>query len=427
MDRSVVEDSFLMTGRKTKIIIAILSFIIIVGLYNYVLQLRKGLAVTGLSDKIFWGVYITNFIFFIGISHAGTLISAILRLTETGWRTPITRLAEMITLIALILGASSILIDMGQIWRIGNMLGSPNIRSPLIWDLIAILLYLLGSLIFFYLPLIPDAAYYAGRVPKHYRFRKKLYTWIARGWTGDDEQKEILRGNIKRMSIVIIPVMISVHTIIAWIMSMTSRVGWDSTIFGPYFVVGAIYSGIATVLMAMVLFTVFYKLEDYITKEHFISLSKIFLIINLTYAYFTISEYLTVGYKSQISGIALLEEIFYGHFSGFFWFFIIFGLIIPSILLIMLINKKKNITDHMTKLIVFATALLVNMSMWIKRYLITVPTLSQEGDNTGWYTYLPTSVEIWITLAQFSAFILFFIVLSKIFPIISLWEVEEGE
>ncbi|MCE7737713.1 MAG: polysulfide reductase NrfD, partial [Candidatus Heimdallarchaeota archaeon] len=334
---------------------------------------------------------------------------------------------EMITLIALLLGVSSILIDMGQIGRIGNMIISPNIRSPLIWDLIAILLYLMGSLIFFYLPLIPDAAYYRDKIPEHSKFRKKLYSWISRGWTGEEDQKKLLNRNIKRMSIVIIPVMISVHTIIAWIMSMTSRVGWDSTIFGPYFVVGAIYSGIATVLMAMVLFTVFYKLDDYITKSHFISLSKLFLIIALTYAYFTISEYLTAGYKSQITEIGLLDELFYGQFSGFFWIFVVFGLIFPSILLILLIVTKNSISGKMTKIIVFTSALLVNVGMWIKRYLITVPTLSQGGENMGWVNYLPTSTEIWITLAQFSFFILLFIVLCKIFPIISLWEVEAGE
>ncbi len=424
--RLIVEKSMLETGIKTKLLIVILIVISLIGMYQYSKQLDKGLGVTGLSNKVFWGLYITNFVFFIGISHAGTLISAILRVTGAEWRTPVTRLAEEITIIALIFGAVSVLVDMGRIDRVLNLLIHGRIISPLVWDVISISFYLIGSSLFLYLPLIPDCAYYRDNLPEKYRFRRFFYRVLALGWEGNEKQREILEKNIKKMSYIIIPVAISVHTVVSWIMSMTWRVGWHSTIFGPYFVVGAIFSGLATLLMAMVLFTIAYNLDEFITKDHFVSLSKLLLGFTITYMYFAISEYLTIGYTSEKAEIELIHELLYGDFALMFWYFMLGGLIIPAILLSIVIFKK-SLSDRMVMTLVFIAAIMINLGMWLKRYLITVPTLSRPTVQEGWYEYIPSEVEIWILISKFASFILFFIILSKIFPIISLWEVEEEE
>ncbi|MCY3414896.1 MAG: polysulfide reductase NrfD [Candidatus Heimdallarchaeota archaeon] len=429
--RAVVEKSMFETGPKTKILMLILIMIILNGAVMYILQLINGLSVTGLTKKVFWGMYITNFVFFIGVSHAGTLISAILRVTGAGWRTPITRLAEEITALALIFGATSVLIDMGRLNRVGNVFIHSNLQSPLIWDVTSLTFYLLGSLLFLYLPIIPDAAYYRDNLPEDKwgwkQWRKKFYTIISVGFRGTERQYEILEKNISRMSYVIIPVAVSVHTVVSWIMSMSWRVGWNSTIFGPYFVIGAIFSGLASLLMAMVLFTHFYKLHEYLTKDHFISLSKLFLVFTIMYFYFTLSEYLTGGYKSEHAEIDLLQELYYGQYAGMFWYFVIGGLVIPIIAIWLMIAKKDKLSFNQVLGIIFVTSTMVNIGMWIKRYIIVVPVLARETVQEGWHTYTPNYTEWSIFAAQTAGFVLLYIILSKLVPIISLWEVEHEQ
>jgi molybdopterin-containing oxidoreductase family membrane subunit len=412
------------TGRKTWILMVFLTALSLMGIYQYSKQFNQGLGVTGLTNKIFWGMYVTNFVFFIGISHAGTLISAILRVTGAEWRTPVTRLAEEITVIALIFGTVSVLVDMGRFDRVFNIVTHGRIISPLVWDVVSISFYLIGSWLFLYLPLIPDLAYYRDNLPDEYRFRKFIYRILALGWEGNEEQHKILEKNIKMMSYIIIPVAVSVHTVVSWIMSMTWRVGWHSTIFGPYFVVGAIFSGLATLLMAMVIFTVAYNLDDFLTKQHFVSLSKLLFVFTLTYMYFSIAEYLTIGYTSEKAELELIHELLYGEYALLFWYFMVGGLIIPALLLLLVIFKE-DLSNKMVLTIVFIASTMINLGMWLKRYLITVPTLARPTIQEGWHEYMPSSVEIWILVSKFASFILIFIIMSKFIPIISLWEVEE--
>ena len=422
--RLIVEKTMLETGPKTIALMLLLATLSGIGIYKYTQQFEQGLTVTGLTNDVFWGLYLTNFVFFIGISHAGTLISAILRVTGADWRTPITRLAEEITIIALVFGIVSVIIDMGRMDRVYHVIVYGRIVSPLIWDVISIGFYLVGSLLFLYIPLIPDLAYYRDNLPDKYRVRRFFYRIFALGWKGTPEQREILEKNIRKMSYIIIPVAVSVHTVVSWIMSLTWRVGWRSTIFGPYFVVGAIFSGLATLLMAMVAFTFFAKLEEFITREHFVQLAKLLFVFTVMYMYLSIAEYLTIGYTSELAEIELLHELLYGEYALLFWYFMLGGLIIPAILLLTVIFKD-SLSDKMTLLLIFIASSMINLGMWLKRYLITVPTLARPTLDEGWHEYIPTEVEIWILVSKFASFILFFIILMKLFPIISLWEVEE--
>ncbi|MHA2365748.1 MAG: NrfD/PsrC family molybdoenzyme membrane anchor subunit [Candidatus Hodarchaeales archaeon] len=396
----------------------ILLLISLIGLYAYSIQLQKGLIVTGMSDRVFYGYYVINFVFFIGISHAGMLISALLRVLNVEWRKPITRMAEGITVFSLLIGTSMILIDMGRIERMFNVIFNMNISSPIVWDFLAIFTYLLGSILFLYLTLIPDLAILRDRITDKREIKFKFYNLLALRWNGTPNQTKLLEQGISIMTLIIIPIAIAVHTAVSWIFSMTWRPGWHSTIFGPYFVVGAVFSGIATILIAMAIFRKFYNLDDFITEEHFQKLSLLLLVFALLYLYFTISEYLTIGYTNWKEDASILGEIFYGQFAWIFWTFFIAGLMIPIMLLI--IPRTRTI-----KGIVFAS-ILVNFGMWLKRYIIIIPTASAPIISGDWVVYTPTWVELVITITGFVILVFLMGVFSKVFPIISIWEVYES-
>ncbi|MGZ8578782.1 MAG: NrfD/PsrC family molybdoenzyme membrane anchor subunit, partial [Actinomycetota bacterium] len=255
-------------GVRGRLLVAALALVVAWGIFAWTWQVSHGLAVTGLNDRVSWGFYLTNFIFFAGISMAGTLISAILRLTHAEWRRPITRLAEMITVVALIVVASMVVADMGRPERLLNVVLHPHLRSPILWDVLSISTYLAGSVLYLYLALVPDLAILrdggvGGRV------RSRLYSALSLSWHGVPEQRRLLVRAIGVMAVVIVPVAVSVHSVVSWIFGMTLRSGWNSTIFGPYFVVGAIFSGIAGIVVVMAIFRRVYHLEEYITEKHF--------------------------------------------------------------------------------------------------------------------------------------------------------------
>lgn len=423
-------------------LVAVLGLTVLWAGYAWSVQLRQGLVVTGLRDVVIWGFYITNFVFFIGISHAGTLISAILRVTHVPWRTSVTRVAEVITVVALMTGASMIIIDMGRPDRVLNLFKFGRIQSPLVWDLLAVITYLTGSLIYLYLPLIPDIARLRDRVSNrmHLReltyqrvdhsgkivekevirasaFKRFLYTTMAVGWRDTPTQKRRLERAISIMSILIIPIAVSVHTVVSWVFAMTVRVGWNSTIFGPYFVVGAIFSGIASLIIAMALFRKFLHLEEYITVKQFQSLGFLLLALNAIYLYFTAAEYLTVGYKLAESEKQLLSLLFVGQQAPLFWGFVLGGLLVPGLMIAL--PWTRNIPG------IIAASVLVNVGMWLKRFVIIVPSLQVPLMPYDFGVYRPTWVEWSITAGAFAGFSLLYVLFAKVFPIVSFWEMAE--
>jgi len=387
------------------------------GAYAYSVQLREGLAVTNMRNTVLWGVYISNFVFFIGISHVGALMSAILRLTHANWRKPVTRMAEAITVCSLAVGAAMPLIDLGRPDRILNVIVYGRLQSAILWDFVSISTYLTGSLIFLYLFLLPDTALLRDRLRGVGRFRRWLYTTLSIGWKGTSGQRRRLDRSIGIMTILILPIAISVHTVVSWIFAMTLRVGWDSTIFGPYFVAGALFSGVASVLMAMALFTHFYKLQKWITPVHFRNLGLILLLLDIVYIYFTLNEYVTVSYKNETTEAQLLSALYGGEFAWIFWSVQIGGLLIPAFILA--IRRTR------TTLGIIVAATLVNVTMWLKRYVIVVSTLATPQMPQPWGAYWPSWVEWSITAAAFAGFVLLFALFSRVFPIVSVWEVTE--
>ena len=406
------------TSKSYYILVLLLLVIIAWGLYAYIVQLRYGLMATGMRDVVMWGLYLVNFVFFIGISHAGTLISAILRLSNAGWRTPITRMAELITVVALMIGALMPLIDLGRPDRVLNMLIYGRFQSPLLWDVVSITSYLAGSLIYFYLPLIPDFARMRDRLGQEAStLKRKAYTFLAIGWKDTPEQRKRLNKTIGIMAIMIIPIAVSVHTVVSYVFSMTLRPGWDSTVFGAYFVIGAIFSGIASILIVMVIFRKFYHLEEYITEKHFRNLGYLMLTMLAIYLYLTIGEYLTIGYKMETEEKHLLTLLMLGKNALWFWTFVIAGLVVPAILIVL--RRGRTIPRIIT------AAVLINVAMWIKRFVIVIPSIQVPLMPFEFGSYTPTWVEWSITGAAFAGFILIFTVASKFIPLISIWEVAE--
>jgi len=399
-------------------LVGVLAGIVAWGAYAYSVQLQQGLVVTAMRDTVSWGIYIANFVFFIGISHVGALMSAILRLTRAEWRRPVTRMAEAITVCSLFVGASMPIIDLGRPDRLLNVILYGRLESAILWDFLSIFTYLVGSLLFFYLFLIPDLAILRDRLAFVGRIRRWLYRKFSLGWTGAPEQRHRLERGIAIMTILIIPIAISVHTVVSWIFAMTLRVGWNSTIFGPYFVAGALFSGVATVLMAMAIFTHSYKLQKWIKPLHFRYLASLLLVLDIVYIYFTLNEYLTVAYKLESAEAPLLEALSFGPYSSMFWAVQIAGLIIPAFLLVFRRTR--------TTLGIVIAATLVNATMWIKRYVIVVSTLATPQMPIGWGAYTPTWVELSITAAGFAGFALLFAILSRLVPIVSVWETQEA-
>lgn len=397
---------------------AFLASVVAWAVYAYTVQLRHGLGVTGMGDVVPWGLYIVNFVFFIGISHAGTLISAILRVTQAEWRRPITRLAEAITVIALMVGGLMPLLDIGRPGRVLNLITDGSLRSPVLWDLLSITTYFCASALYLYLPLLPDIARCRDRLDGEVSWaRSRLYRILAMGWHGSAEQQRRLDRATGIMMILIIPIAVSVHTVVSWIFSMTVRAGWDSTIFGPYFVVGAIFSGIAAIIVVMAIFRRLYGLQEWITEVHFRYLGYMLLTLGALYAYFTFAEYLTLGYKLPEGEGPLLEALLVGRYAVPFWAFAIGGIVVP----IALIAWRPTRTVRW----IVVASVLVLAGMWLKRFVIVIPSLAVPLLPYEWGTYRPTWVELSLTAGAFALFALLFTLFARVFPVISMWEVEE--
>ncbi len=324
LDKEKLIDPLFKTPRGFYPTIAVLSLVFGYGVYMYIRQLVFGLGETGMTRPAYWGIYMVNFIFFIGISHAGTLISAILRVMGAEWRRPITRVAEAITAFALMVGTLQIIIDMGRPDRLGFTILHGRLQSPILWDVVSVTMYFLGSVTYLYLPLIPDAAILRDNCPENAPgWQKRLYTILALGWRGTKTQWIRLERAIAVMAVFIIPVAVSVHTIISWILATTVQPGWHSSIFGPYFVVGAIFSGIGALFIAMTVIRRIYRLENIIAEKQFRNLGLLFLTMNIVWFYFTYSEHLGVAAGQQVEEFPVLASKLWGEFAGGFWLMII--------------------------------------------------------------------------------------------------------
>ena len=406
------------TTRSFYPFVGVLLLLMFWGAYAYAFQLRNGLAVTGLNNSVFWGVYIVNFVFFIGVAHVGALVSAILRLMKVPWSKPVTRMAEVVTLAALPVAALMPLIDLGRVDRLHFVFLFGRLQSPIVWDFIAISTYVVGSMLFLYIPLIPDIKVVRESPLMKSRVKKLLYRILSAGWKGSAGQWTRLRKGIFALAVIILPIVFMVHTVVSYIFAMQLVPGWNSSIFGPYFVLGAVMSGVATLIIVMWFARRLYHWEDYLQNVHFKGLAIMLLVMVLGYMYFTMNDYVGVAYLGELAERGLLSTIFLQEYSP--WFALQLVLLLAASM-ILILPRTRTINGT------FVAAMMVFVSAWVKRFVIIVPPLLNPRIPRELVIYTPSWAEWAITFGAFASFILILTVFAKLFPIVSIWEVEEGE
>jgi len=403
---------------KSWMILAITCIVIfLAGVGALMTQVVKGHEVTGMRDNVVWGVYIVNFIFFMGLSYAGALISGVLHLFKSEWRKPIIRMAELITVVSILIGPVYILFCIGRLDRLWFLGVHPRIQSPITWDVIAISTDIIGCLIFLHLSFIEDFAILRDTPElKVAQWKKNLYKRLALGYENTPEQHKSLHLLKNIMASMVIAIAIIVYSVLAWIFGVTLQPGWHSTIFGPYFVIAAVYSGTGLLIILMAIFRKVYKLEKYITKEHFVKVGVMLMILAAFYGYFTFSDYLTKWYGSVKMDKKLIDKLF----ENFYWKFIFsnyIGIILPIVVVgFPKLRTIRNIT---------IAAVITVVALWVNRYLIVIPTLETpylpiQDTREAWKHYSSTWVEWTLSAAGVAVYCLLFMLASKLMPIVSI-------
>ena len=402
-------------GKRGTIWTIFLIVIIVAGLIAYIDQVIKGQVVTNMRDYALWGIYISNFVFFVATSFVGSVTVAILRLTNNTWRTPLVRIAEIISLAAIVMAGLTIMIDMGRPDRLLNLFIHARLQSPITWDVIIVPTYIIFSFLLLYFPLLPDLAI----LKKHFNKTKpkfsKWYGKLALNWTGSDAQKTIQEKSIKIIAIMIIPIGILLQTIDAWLFSTTYRVGWDSTNMGAYFISGAFVAGVGALVTMVWIIRKVRKLESYITDSHFDRLGKLLVLACLIYLYFNINEYLLPIFTAPVQEDIHLNALVSGEYAPLFWFAQIVGLILPIIILLFKKGRKP--------LPMFIVGFMVVIGSWWKRYIIVTPTLLHpflpiEGVPESWHHYFPSLHEWLITAATLAMALLIITIMVRYLPVI---------
>lgn len=420
----VTRDVFATLGNPTRTYYIVLGFVLsmlALGAFALLYQIRYGLGVAGYTPPVMWGVYITTFVFWVGIAHSGTLISAILYLFRSAWRTAVYRTAEAMTVFAVLTAGLFPLIHVGRIWYAYWLFPYPNQRqlwvnfkSPLVFDVFAISTYLTVSALFLILGLIPDIAAIREKATG---WRKKLYTVTALGWRGTNQQWRHYTKAYLYMAALATPLVLSVHSVVSWDFAVSIVPGWHATIFAPYFVAGAIYSGVALVITLMVPLRKAFKMERYVTVDHFENLAKLLLLTGMIVAYAYVIEYFMAWY----SGNRFEQQSFWNRAFGDYWWATWTMIICNGFLPLFLFFRK--IRRSIPAL--FVLSLFVNLGMWFERFVIIVVSLSFEYEPYAMGHYTPTWVEFSILGGSFAWFFLWFLLFAKNFPMVSITEVKE--
>lgn len=405
------------------LLVGVLVCLVAAGAGAWTYQVQTGIGQTNMHPPIFWAVYIASFIFWVGASHSGTFISGVLRLSKAEWRRPVTRIAELMTFISLMIATLFVFYHLGRVWRWYYLIPYPNqrelwpnFRSPLMWDAIAVFTYATASTIYLYLPLIPDFALLRERIDG---WRKPLYRVLSFGWTGTQNQWHVLETALRIITPLIVMVMVSVHSIVGWDFGVSLVPAWHSTIFAPYFVVGAVHSGVGLVAIGLYVLRKIYRLESYITPEHFDKISKLLVVTTLVLAYLYFAELLTIWYANIPDHMWVVDALLSGPFAVPFWFMATCIYIIPLATLTSPAFRR-------WPLGVMIVGVLINIGMYIERVLILVPPLSYPRLPFNWGSYFPSWVEIAIIVGSLALAVLLYALAVKVVPVISIWEEKEG-
>ena len=411
-------------GRRGMIWTAGLIVVCCIGAFAYIKQLKEGLIVTNMGDYVSWGIYISNFVFFVAVSLVGSLITAIFRLSGVQWRTPLTRIAEIIAVSNITFAALIIIVDMGRPERLYYLFSHGRLQSPILWDVIVITTYFFLSLFLLYITLIPDISMMISLKHKLGKRFSKVYKWLASFWKDTEAQEKIRNRAITILCITIVPVAFCIHTVTSWLFATTYRPGWDSSNFGAYFVSGAFLVGAGAVLIAMYVYRRVYKLELYITNDHFDKMGKITVLLALLYLYFNVNEFMGPAFKMKKEERDYLNGLFFGDYSILFWFAVLTGMIIP--ILIMVFKKGRK------PMPMFIVGIMVVVGAWFKRYLIVTPTLlhpllPKYNSPVRFNYYFPSWEEWAITIGSMAGVLLIITFFTRFFPVISIYKTLEDK
>jgi Ni/Fe-hydrogenase subunit HybB-like protein len=385
-------------------------------------QISTGIGVWGLNKTVGWAFDITNFVFWIGIGHAGTLISAILLLFRQQWRTSINRSAEAMTIFAVMCAALFPLIHMGRPWLAFFVLPYPNsrgplwvnFRSPLLWDVFAINTYLTISLVFWYVGMIPDFATLRDRSAGG--LRKLVYGILSMGWNGSHRTWSRYETLNLILAGLATPLVISVHTIVSMDFATSILPGWHTTLFPPYFVAGAVYSGFGMVMTLLILTRHVMHLEAYITRRHLDAMAKVMLftgsIVALSYA----TEFFSAWYGGNLYEQAAIFGRAIGPYAWAFWTMVACNVLAPQVL------WSRRVRGSVPTL--FVLSILVNVGMWFERFVIIVTSLHQSYLPSSWVMYRPTIIEVGTLIGSFGLFFTSFLLFIRVLPMIAMWEIK---
>jgi molybdopterin-containing oxidoreductase family membrane subunit len=381
--------------------------------------LIEGVGIWGINIPVAWGFAIVNFVWWIGIGHAGTLISAILLLLKQSWRTSINRFAEAMTLFAVACAGLFPILHMGRPWFFYWLLPYPNTmglwpqwRSPLIYDVFAVTTYLTISLLFWYIGLIPDMATLRDRSQS--RVGRVIYGILAMGWRGSARHWHRYEKAYLLLAALATPLVVSVHTIVSFDFAVSTLPGWHTTIFPPYFVAGALFSGFAMVLTLAIPIRYFYGLEDFITLRHLQNMAKIMLATGLMVVY----GYAIEGFMAWYSGNPFEQYVslnrLTGPYSGLYFLLLACNFLVPQVLWFR--KMRSNVV------VLFVVALVVNVGMWLERFIIVVTSLHRDFLPSSWRMYYPTFWD-WATyLGTIGLFLCLLLLFLRFLPMISIFE-----
>jgi molybdopterin-containing oxidoreductase family membrane subunit len=401
--------------------VALTALLFAGGLALWARQIALGMGVAGITHPVGWGVYIVNFVFWVGIAHSGTLISAVLYIFRAQFRTSFNRMAEAMTIFALMVAGLFPLIHLGRVWRFYYLLPYPNqrqlwvnFRSPLVWDVFAVSTYMLVSLVFFYVGMIPDLAVTARHRPG---FVGRIYRVLSLGWTGETRQWHHYAKLSMFLAAFATPLVASVHSIVSWDFAVSIIPGWHTTIFAPYFVAGAILSGTAMVLTLVIPMRRLLNLKEYIPVDHIESIAKILLLTSLIVSFAYIVEHGLAFYSGNLFEMEQFRFRAFGDYRVLFWVMILCNALLP--LTLFLRRLRRNLVY------LFVLSLLVNVGMWLERFVIVIGSLARDFDPYAWGNYTPSLTEIGITAGAFGLFFLAFLLFVKVLPVLSITELKE--
>ena len=391
------------------------------GMLTWLYTMLTGIGVWGLNNPVGWAFDITDFVFWVGIAHSGTLISAVLFLFRAKFRNVFNRSAEAMTVFAVMTAGLFPLIHLGRGWLFYWLFPYPNQRqlwvnfqSPLIWDVFAVSTYFTISAIFWYVGMVPDLAI----VRRHTEgFRKKIYSLFSLGWTGSLRQWRHYSKLYMFLAAFATPLVISVHSVVSWDFAMSVIPGWHTTIFAPYFVAGAIFSGTAMVLTLVIPMRKIFRLEKYISLDHFDKISKVLLFTSLIITYSYIVEFALAFYGGHKFEEAHFTYRLLGDYRYFYWTMLFCNSLLPFSLFV---KKLRRSIPYL-----FILSLFVNVGMWLERFVIIVTSLSKDFDPYNWGVYMPRWPEFVLTLGSFGMFFTFFLIFTKVLPILAITEIKE--